>query len=69
MSRMSDLCDIMCDECIQWVPGVDESTRKQRTVLAREGWTTRYGPTNRLEDVCPQCNGSNADYWQRLHRT
>lgn len=67
MTRMTDFCDIACDVCHNWVPGTEAGTNDQRKLLSREGWTTRYGPTGRLEDVCPQCNGSKPQYWFHEH--
>jgi hypothetical protein len=63
MTRMADYADIACDHCCQWVPGTEESTAAQRVILRKQGWSTRYGVTKRLEDVCPFCNGSDLNYW------
>lgn len=63
MTRMTDFCDITCDECLMWKPGTEAGTNDQRKILARDGWTKRNGPTGRLEDICPACTGKVPDYW------
>ncbi len=63
MSRMTDYCDIQCDECSQWKEGTETGTAETRAILKRDGWTTRYGVTRRLEDICPACNGTKPHYW------
>jgi hypothetical protein len=59
---MTDICDIACDECSQWASGTVAGTARMRKILKEEGWTLRKGPRG-LEDVCPDCNGKNKDYW------
>lgn len=66
MSRMTDYCDIACDQCHQWEPGVEAGTKDQRKILAEQGWTLRHGEDKRLQDICPVCNKSNPHYWGRV---
>jgi hypothetical protein len=53
MSRMIDLCDISCDYCGNWEPGVYVRTDDQRHWLKRnKGWA--YDKKER-KDICPEC--------------
>lgn len=68
MSRMIDFCDISCDTCYQWTPGIEPSTKAQRKVLKGEGWSLRMTP-NGVQDICPVCNGADPKYWWRKNPT
>lgn len=68
MSRMIDLCDVQCDECSQWTPGLSGSIAKERARLKKQLWTIRWCD-NKKQDVCPQCAGYDAHYWAKHNRT
>lgn len=54
MTRMTDFCDLACDVCGNWEPGICEKTSDQRRHLRGQGWATirRRG---KLMDLCPRC--------------
>lgn len=51
MSRMTDYCDLSCDECSQWVPTSVRTLKEARLVMRSQGWTVRGN-----EDFCPECS-------------
>ena len=55
MSRMQDMCDIQCDACCNWQPGVYPDTREQRNLLRRLGWTYVKSLEGPHMDLCPEC--------------
>lgn len=59
MSRMRDLCDIQCDACGNWHPGIVESIRRQRQLIFRLGWTYIRCDDGSHSDLCPECSGYN----------
>lgn len=61
MSRMTDMCDIACDSCGEWQPGVYPSTREQRNLLIRLGWTYTKSANGTHVDLCPKCSKEKRD--------
>jgi hypothetical protein len=51
VSRMTDYCDLCCDECGQWAETFVTTLRQARIVMRPQGWTVRG-----KEDLCPKCS-------------
>jgi hypothetical protein len=62
MSRMTDFCDIACDDCRLWLAGTEPTTTAQRRILKKMGWSVRR-TASKVEDVCPACNGTEPLFW------
>jgi hypothetical protein len=50
MSRMTDFCDLCCDECGNWVDTACVTLKDARKVMGKNGWTHKGA-----EDWCPVC--------------
>lgn len=57
--------DLWCDVCGCWVHPAGLRGRPAIAWAKREGWTRTVNP---VCDTCPQCNGTNTDYWRVQNR-
>ena len=58
MSRMTDYCDICCDECGTWSETTVTTLAKARKVMRPQGWSTTKDEYGKIRDLCAECTAA-----------